>query len=101
MSDTRTSGSRAAPGSVRQPPRRSHQTREPADRGFASSAPQVVLDEGAIRGHVVRGASPVNRRPEETRHINGERNQVLQRNQPKTFPQQSEAALAAPRPCDV
>src|SRR5579871_21953 len=100
MSDTRTSGFRAAPGSVRRPPRRTRQTREPVDKEFASSAPQVILDEGAVRSHVVRGASPVNRRPEETRHINGKRNQVLQRNQPKTLPRQSEAALDAARQRD-
>ena len=61
-----------------------------------SGAAQVLaFDQSARRRHAIVGAAPVNRSPEKARHVDGESNDILQRNEPVVLSRQIEPPFDA------
>src|SRR3569833_3057531 len=76
MSDTRTNGSRGAPGSANRHRRRSRRTTAPAGTTCASCPVLSQRNERAVRAHLVTMTAPADHADEEAREMDPECKEV-------------------------
>src|SRR5437763_12548553 len=92
-SDTRTTGSRGAPDIGHRHRHRSLRRMAPAGRASASwDRLALVGNEPAVR-HVISLTAPAYRRSKESGTVGGERDQILERDEPKRLARESERAF--------